>query len=538
MSRLLQPGIFILNRLRYPQKFLLISLLIALPLVLTLLLLFSETQPKIEFSRRELVGSHYIHKLIELCSINQQSHRLADNSDKTNVEKYHTDFDALLTDIRTEPESSSIFTTSQSLDQIEQLHIALRTVEISGNNNAIDQAHSAITEAIQAEIARVGDISNLILDPELTTYYLINIAVVQTPEQIRLLEQAHNLLSEVSVSPNTNSASELFALAGQLDASVNNTRRAVEIATSADSTLAPVLTAEISDSLTTVAGVSNALHNAESAGQISAATRGDLINTALLSNIRLADTALNALDTRLEERIQRLNQKNELAIVVSSGLLVVLVYLLIGFYVTTMRAINLLDRASRGLDTGSTINTVTLKTRDEIGQIIESFNRLMRALAEESSERQAAVAEQNRLHESIIQAQLATLGELSVPLIPLTNRVALLPLIGVIDALRAQHIIKTLLDGIAVHRARIVIIDLSGVRVVDTHVAQTLVHAATGARLLGAEVSLVGLRAEVAQTVAHLNIDFGGITFHATLEEALAAHLRNEQLEDTLAARA
>ena len=207
MARLLQPGIFILNRLRYPQKFLLISLLIALPLIMTLLLLFSETQPKIEFSRRELVGSHYIHKLIELCSINQQSHQFANNSDKTNVEKYHTDFDALLSDIRTEPESSSIFTTSQPLDQIEQLHITLRTVEISGNDIAIDQANIAITEAIQAEIARVGDLSNLILDPELTTYYLINIAVVQTPEQIRLLEQAHNLLNKVSVSPNTNSAS-------------------------------------------------------------------------------------------------------------------------------------------------------------------------------------------------------------------------------------------------------------------------------------------------------------------------------------------
>jgi rsbT co-antagonist protein RsbR len=99
-----------------------------------------------------------------------------------------------------------------------------------------------------------------------------------------------------------------------------------------------------------------------------------------------------------------------------------------------------------------------------------------------------------------------------------------LPLVGSIDTRRGQQILNTLLQGVAELHSQTVIIDLSGVRVVDTQVAQLLIRSATGARLLGAHVVLSGLSAEVAQTIVHLGVQFSDIDFHASLQDALAEH--------------
>ena len=78
MIRLLSPGMMLLNRLRYPQKFLLVSLLLVLPLILAIGLLLSETMPRIEFTNRELAGARYIEQLRNLMVQVDESHVLVD----------------------------------------------------------------------------------------------------------------------------------------------------------------------------------------------------------------------------------------------------------------------------------------------------------------------------------------------------------------------------------------------------------------------------------------------------------------------------
>ena len=131
-------------------------------------------------------------------------------------------------------------------------------------------------------------------------------------------------------------------------------------------------------------------------------------------------------------------------------------------------------------------------------------------------------AERAMLQEKVIEAQRATLDELSTPLIPLAAGVLAMPVVGSIDSLRADQILETLLEGIIKHRAHTAILDITGVRVVDVQVASGLVSAAKAARLLGARVLLTGIRPEVAQMLVGLDTDLTGVVTLGTLESGIA----------------
>lgn len=116
-----------------------------------------------------------------------------------------------------------------------------------------------------------------------------------------------------------------------------------------------------------------------------------------------------------------------------------------------------------------------------------------------------------------------TVRELGCPVLPLLPGVLLIPLIGAIDSARAQHLIDTMLTTTAEQHASTVLLDITGVAVVDTQVANVLIQATQAARLLGANVILVGVRPEIAQSIVGLGIDLSNISTAASLSTALAS---------------
>ena len=124
-------------------------------------------------------------------------------------------------------------------------------------------------------------------------------------------------------------------------------------------------------------------------------------------------------------------------------------------------------------------------------------------------------------HERMIQAQALQIRELFTPLIPLHTGILALPLVGSIDSYRATQIMETLLEGIARQQADVVIMDITGVPVVDTAVGNHLLQAARAAELLGARMILVGISAEVAQTMVQLGINLSRIVTLATLQAGI-----------------
>lgn len=159
------------------------------------------------------------------------------------------------------------------------------------------------------------------------------------------------------------------------------------------------------------------------------------------------------------------------------------------------------------------------------------FTRGMRQAIRQAEEREAALraADEDKVRlladlqerERVQQQLLETVRELSSPIIPLAEGVIALPIIGTVDSARADQIRAALLRGVAEQRARAVILDITGVPVVDTAVAQALVQTAHGIELLGARPILVGIRGEVAQTLVEMGVDLTGMETEATLQEGL-----------------
>jgi PAS domain S-box-containing protein len=164
-----------------------------------------------------------------------------------------------------------------------------------------------------------------------------------------------------------------------------------------------------------------------------------------------------------------------------------------------------------------------------ISQVDTGGQKLFTAIVRDVTERVQAEEERNRLQESIIQMQHALVQELSTPLIPITDHVVIMPLVGSVDSLRAQSVMQTLLDGVENNHARVAILDITGVPVVDTQVANTLIQAAQAVKLLGAEVLLTGIGPEIAQTLVGLGIDLSGITTHGSLQAGIQFAVRRER---------
>lgn len=142
------------------------------------------------------------------------------------------------------------------------------------------------------------------------------------------------------------------------------------------------------------------------------------------------------------------------------------------------------------------------------------LNMLLEELA---ANQEAAIS----LREEIIRSQEAAIRELSTPLIPITESVLILPLIGSVDSRRAHHIFERILHGVAEFRAHTVIVDITGVAVVDTQVASVLLNAARAVQLLGAQVILTGIRPEVAQTLVGLGVNMRDIVTRGTLQAGI-----------------
>lgn len=147
----------------------------------------------------------------------------------------------------------------------------------------------------------------------------------------------------------------------------------------------------------------------------------------------------------------------------------------------------------------------------------------VRQLEGQLQELKAAFAEKTRLLDVIRQA--------STPIAPVYDGILVVPLVGVVDAFRAQVLTETLLGGVVAARAQVVILDISGVPVFDIEAAEHIIRAARAVRLLGTQLILVGLSPTIAGTIVELGVDLGGLTTLSTLQAGLARALQLRKLQ-------
>jgi anti-anti-sigma regulatory factor/HAMP domain-containing protein len=231
------------------------------------------------------------------------------------------------------------------------------------------------------------------------------------------------------------------------------------------------------------------------------------------------------------------NQLSNLALVALPLALVAgLVALLLGTHLS--RPLSQLARVAQSGDLAALAVAPVVQNRTEVGQLATSLQHLAQSLLDSRSAIEAAnrslevtVAERTaelhtvvRQQEDLLATQTALLqqiADMAMPVLPVSAGIVVIPLVGTIDSQRAANLSARLLEGVQEQRARVALLDITGVPLVDTQVAQALIGAVASARLLGAQTLLVGVRPEIAQTLVGLGVELRGLETTATLQEGL-----------------
>jgi rsbT co-antagonist protein RsbR len=123
--------------------------------------------------------------------------------------------------------------------------------------------------------------------------------------------------------------------------------------------------------------------------------------------------------------------------------------------------------------------------------------------------------------ERVIRKQQDAIRELSTPVLPVRERLLVLPIIGVLDSERARQLTEQLLIGIRTHRAKVVVMDITGAPDIDETVANHLVQTVDASRLMGASVIITGLSPEIAQTLVTIGVDLSKMNTIGDLQSGL-----------------
>lgn len=238
----------------------------------------------------------------------------------------------------------------------------------------------------------------------------------------------------------------------------------------------------------------------------------------------------------VEDQASLSNALSVFAVVVLVGLIVILLFL---NQRQVVQPIQRLARAAKAVREGDFEQSVTVTNRDEIGSLQQVFNEMVTSLrqqqvslTDQNQELQRALTdlktaseEQETLQEQIIAAQGSAIRRLSSPIIPIAEGIVVVPLVGAIDAQRAEQMLERLLQGVSENRTQTVIIDVTGVDVIEPQIASMFGQIAQAVRLLGARVVLTGIRPQAAQALVHIGAELNGVTTHSTLQTGIAATL-------------
>ena len=239
MSQLLRPALALMNRLRYPQKFLLISLLFILPLALVMVLLIAEVNTKADFAQKEKYGSEYlrlVRRLLEDALREQATAHAYMNGDAALALEFtssqaQVDLDLVELDSIDSRLGASLRTT-ESFNALNAFWHELKNRLPASNPRMGDDLHVTLIANIRGLIARVGDTSNLILDPDLDSYYTMDAVLLKLPENQELLARTRMLGERIIVQQAfiADDRAQLTILSGLLRANISAITQGMAVA--------------------------------------------------------------------------------------------------------------------------------------------------------------------------------------------------------------------------------------------------------------------------------------------------------------------
>ncbi len=417
-AAVLQPARRLMDRLSYPRKFLLIFLLFALALALTLYLLVSEINNAIRFAEKEIAGVQYLRPLRALQEQLAHSRLMAAAymAGQPDQRPALVGAQALIQGTLKELDAVDA-EVGQELESTRQLGVLKENAAFLGSRLlllppvATDELHSKLQDDISALVALVGDSSNLILDPDLDAYYMMEGVLLKLPDAADLMLKARLLTqAQIAVASRAVRNTDLIRLSGLIESNLARTRYGAETAFKSEKT--GQLRLRLSDAMQTYELATReaiaALRGLTASGDSPAAvdTAGQLLARAQSANYMLWQREAAELNTLLASRIQGLQQRVLIVVLSVTTLVLAVLYLLLAFYAGVMRTVTRLREASEGMLGDAASSPVLLDTHDEMGEVVLAFNRVAQRLrteklqADNESQRARAAEEEVLARES------------------------------------------------------------------------------------------------------------------------------------------
>ena len=435
----LRPALFVMNRLRYPQKFAVISLLFALPLGFVLYLLLSEINDRIAFAHKEILGTQYLRPLRGLLEHVPQSRILALDYANGQVAlrpeliRQQAKIDANMESLAdVEQKLGQVFKTTSKYAVLKENRRFLKEMLLSLTSRASDELHLQLLADIRALMAHVGDKSNLILDIDLDSYYLMDAVLLKLPEAADLSGQTrmHGRKSLTADQPLTaEDKAEFIRLTGLLRSNLEATKSGFAVAFHNHPTA--TLKLRLEGPLQEYLRVTNAFLDTLDRAIVTAKTitlppdtYDRLAMEHLQANVSFWDHVVVELDGLLQARINGFTRKQHLVMLLALVALLLVAYLLVAFYSAVMHTVSSLEAAAQRMVSGQMGETITLETRDELGQVATSFNtiatRLRTEWAQAREESARATAAETALQQQaamvkLLQVVTAAANEAATP---------------------------------------------------------------------------------------------------------------------------
>ncbi|NLR76787.1 methyl-accepting chemotaxis protein [Leeia aquatica] len=411
MKSLFRPAVSLFNRLGYSRKFLLFALLMLVPIVVLLLMLNQAMQDDIHFANKERDGLVLLAPANDLLALVARRRGLvtgvAMGDKKTMPAALQAHDQKVVQALKAlEQAEQSLSDRLGTGAEFQKLKTALQTLPKpnGADAEANRKTNAAAVNAVARYISAVGDKSNLILDPELTSYYLMDTVVGRLPYLQESVGEVEDLATGVlvrsfpDVSEKDPMQISLYTLLPNMDTVTGNQQRLLE--------LAPTLKGALSGPTSSLEADVKALRDVY--GKEVVGTLAYTLPVAeLTKKVDAVSTGIHALskaiypqlDRLLSERIARSEGKLMLAFMVIAVVVVVAVYLFIGAFFSIVRAINQLETASSQMASGKLSVRVELEAKDETARVAASFNHMadqFSQLLRQASGSAVAVADASR----------------------------------------------------------------------------------------------------------------------------------------------
>jgi serine phosphatase RsbU (regulator of sigma subunit) len=389
--RLFLPVTAMMNRLKYPQKFALISLIFILPLGLVVTLLLTEIQSRSTLAQREQMGNAYLRSLRQLwLSVPQVQLMETEQTDDTREQQAQvtSDFKALES---TDRQFGSTLQTTPQFQAIAQSWQLMLAHQGDWSPETKIAESERLLQQIDALRTQVGNQSNLILDPDLDTYYLMDTTLEKLPVMQRHLAEIKALSQGVFArrQMTLTERGRLIILVTMLKSHNVELKSGLEQVFQTDPSgqmrreLGPLLEDFTKPTQHLVATVEELLYEhkiPEADRYVSAADRD------IQASLPLWDKSMEHLDRLLQKRLDGFTQKQQLVSLSIFLLLLAVLYLFIGFYRGMMQTVSSLSVASQQMIDGTLTEAVVLDSRDELAEVVRSFNQIAKALVHSHQE--------------------------------------------------------------------------------------------------------------------------------------------------------